>query len=354
MSAPRTVTGPGRVNLIGDHTDYNDGVALPMAIGLGVTVTFEPDGGDHLRVTSDAFPGERAVIGLTPEPATLAVLEPAWSRPIASLASLARPEQGGSIHVVATLPRGAGLSSSAALCVALAELFGVEGSPEVVGRLCQAAERRSGVPVGPMDPLVCAGARRGRALWIDFATHGQRQVAVPADAAFVVVDSEERRDLRRSPYAQRVAECEAAAAVVGPLGRASLGDLPGLRDPLLRSRARHVVTECARVGSFAEALAASDLVAAGALMDESHRSLAEDFAVSTPRVDALVGALRARPGVLGVRMTGAGFGGCVIALARPGAVDPETLGRPAWLVGPVDGTVATRARSGASGQGSGS
>lgn len=345
MSAPRTVTGPGRVNLIGDHTDYNEGVALPMAIGLGVTVTFEPDGGDQLRVTSEAFPGEQAVIELHPESATLSVLEPAWSRPIAALASLARPEQGGGIHIVATLPRGAGLASSAALCVALAELFGVEGSPEVVGRLCQEAERRTGVPVGPMDPLVCAGARKGHALWIDFATLGTRKVPVPADAVFAVIDSEERRDLRRSPYAARVAECEAAAAVVGPLGRASLADLSGLRDSLLRRRARHVVTECARVGSFTEALAGSDLVAAGTLMDESHRSLAEDFAVSTPQVDALVGALRDRSGVLGVRITGAGFGGCVVALARPGALDPERLGRPAWLVAPVDGTVAARARS---------
>jgi galactokinase len=349
VSAPRTVTGPGRVNLIGDHTDYNQGVALPMAIGLGVTVTFDPDSGDHLRVTSEAFPGEQAVVDLAPEPATLSVLEPAWSRPIASLASLARPEQGGRIHIVATLPRGAGLASSAALCVALAELFGVEGSPEIVGRLCQVAEQRTGVPVGPMDPLVCAGAQRGHALWMDVATLGTRQVPVPVDAVFAIIDSEERRDLRGSPYAVRVAECEAAAAVVGPLGRASLGDLSGLRDPLLHRRARHVVTECARVGSFAEALAGSDLVGAGALMDESHRSLAEDFDVSTPQVDALVASLRDRSGVLGVRMTGAGFGGCVVALTRPGALDPATLGRPAWLVTPVDGTVAARVRSRPSG-----
>ncbi len=345
MPAPRTATGPGRVNLIGDHTDYNQGVALPMAVGLGVTVTLEPDGGDRLVVTSEAFPGEAAVIPLGSVGANLPLLEPAWARPVAALVSLARPEPGGRIHIAATVPIGAGLSSSAALCVALAEVFGVDGAPRVVARLCQEAEHRTGVPVGAMDPLVCAGATRGHALLIDFATLDTRQVPVPPDAAFTVVESGERRDLRRSPYRARVAECEAAAAVAGPLGRTTLDDLPGIRDPLLRRRARHVVTECARVSAFARALAGSDLAAAGALMDESHRSLADDFEVSTPGVDALVEALRGLPGVLGVRMTGAGFGGCVVALARPGALDPVALGRPAWSVAPVDGTIAARARS---------
>ena len=166
---------------------------------------------------------------------------------------------------------------------------------------------------------------------------------LPAAAAVVVVDSGIRRDLRSSAYATRVAECEAAAAVVGPLGLAGPDDLIALRDPVLRRRGRHVVSECARVDAFAEALSGGDLVAAGAEMDASHRSLAEEFEVSLSDLDALVASLRSRPGVHGARLTGAGFGGCVVVLADPGALDLGGLGRPAWPVDAVDGTVTVRA-----------
>jgi galactokinase len=337
-------TGPGRVNLIGDHTDYNEGLALPMAIGLGVTVAVTATGGDQVLVTSDAYPGERAVVALVPDADTVATLEPAWARLVAALVLLARPAEAVDVHITSTLPRGSGLSSSAALSVALADAFGVEGDARSVAALCREAEHRIGVPVGLMDPLVCAGGRAGSALRIDFATGVTRDVPLPAAAEVVVVDSEVRRDLRSSAYATRVAECGAAAAVVGPLGLAGPDDLIALRDPILRRRARHVVSECARVDAFAQALSAGDLAAAGNQMDASHRSLAVDFEVSTPDLDDLVASLRARPGVHGARMTGAGFGGCVVVLGEPGALEVGALGRPAWRVGAVDGTVTARAR----------
>ncbi len=345
-AAPSSVTrtGPGRVNLIGDHTDYNQGLALPMAIGLGVTVEVAPSGDDLVTVTSDAYPGQRAVLPLVPDTDTLTEVEPAWARLVAALVALVRPSAGVIVHVTSTLPRGSGLSSSAALSVALADAFGVEGDARVVAGLCREAEHRIGVPVGLMDPLVCAGGRSGHALRIDFATGATRDVALPAEAAFVVVDSGLRRDLRSSAYATRVAECEAAAAVIGPLGLAAPVDVAGLRDPVLRRRARHVVSECARVDLFADALEAGDLAAAGVHMDASHRSLSEDFDVSTPALDQLVASLRDRPGVHGARITGAGFGGCVVALGEPGALDPDTLDRPAWRVEAVDGTVTARER----------
>ena len=334
--------GPGRVNLIGDHTDYNQGLALPMAIDLGVSVTHQPLTGDRIELTSDAYPGERTDIPLDVDADAVAAWEPAWARLAAAVVLLARPGSGGRVHITATLPRGSGLSSSAALAVALAELLGVDGPALVVARLCQEAEHRIGVPVGLMDPLVCAGGQAGHALLIDFATLATRQVAVPDEAEFTVVDSGQRRDLRTSAYGTRVAECEAAAQVIGPLGLATDADILGLRDPLLRRRARHVMSECARVRAFAESLSAGDLVAAGGLMDESHRSLADDFEATTPEVDALVADLRSRPGVLGVRMTGAGFGGCVVALGELGALDPAALATPAWRVAPSDGTLARR------------
>ena len=130
--------------------------------------------------------------------------------------------------------------------------------------------------------------------------------------------------------------------IIGPLGLATEADVIGLRDARLRRRARHVISECIRVQAFASALSEGDLAGAGLLMDESHRSLTDSFETTTPELDALVGNLRSRPGVLGVRMTGAGFGGCVVVLGEPTALDLAALGVKAWRVAPSDGTVARR------------
>jgi galactokinase len=345
----RRATGPGRVNLIGDHTDYNDGLALPMAIDLGVSVEWQPADGDEqtLSVTSAAFEG-RVELPIGPSvPVDPATVEPPWARLIAAMVTVVPPESGGTLRIDGTLPIGAGLSSSAALLVTLAEVFGATGSPWTIASVCREAEHRCGVPVGAMDPLVCAGGRRDHALLIDFAAMTATPVPLPDGADIVVVDSGRRRSLRDAPYAERVEECHAAAAVVGPLGLASPSDLAAVHDPRLRRRCRHVVTECARVRGTADAFRSGDLAAAGALMAESHRSLAEDFEVSTPDVDGLVDRLVSTPGVLGARLTGAGFGGCVVALCHAGALDPGGLvglTRPIWHVVATDGTVARRSR----------
>jgi galactokinase len=334
------------VNLIGDHTDYNLGVALPMAIDLGVTVEFAPSDAPDLVITSASFDQTVSIpLDFDADEGRLAALEPPWARLIGAMVALARPEVGGTLHIEASVPVGAGLSSSAALCVALAEVFGVGGDPTVITRLCQEAEHRIGVPVGAMDPLVCCGARRGHALLIEFDSLAYHQVPLPEDADIIVVHSGLPRTLASSLYALRVAECEAAAAIVGPLGAADGTDLVGLRDPLLRKRGRHVVSECERVHACAAALTAGDMELAGALMIASHRSLADDFEVTTPELDSLVEMLSSQPGVFGARMTGAGFGGCVIALCRRDAVDPQALVKPAWKVAASDGTVAQRSDS---------
>ena len=350
MPESRRAHGPGRVNLIGDHTDYNQGVALPMAIDLGVTVTYSPADDDFLVVTSSDFE-EPAEIDCRSSRAGASGLRsdgtlPAWARLVEAMVALCGDVQGGTLVIDSTLPVGAGLSSSAALSVALAEVFGATGSAGDIARLSQAAEHRLGVPVGLMDPLVCAGGRAGHALLIEFDTLATRSVPMPPedDAVVVVVDSGQRRTLATSAYAARVAECRAAAEVIGPLGRCRPEDLRALDDPVLRSRAQHVVSECARVWDTADALGDGDLIAAGRLLTESHRSLAEAFAVSTPTLDGLVAQLDSRPGVFGARMTGGGFGGCVVALARPGAIDRSDWPGSAWTVHASDGTLRARGR----------
>lgn len=331
---------PGRVTLIGDHTDYCEGVSLTMAVDLGTEVTVAVDAGAPvLTVTSDAADGEAEIeLDVALDPEALRGWRPAWSRYVAAVVATVRPSAGGAVAVRSTLPVGAGLSSSAALTVAAALAFGLESDPLTVARTCQRAEQAAtGVEVGLLDPWTATTASAGAATLLDFEALTATTVPMPPEAEVVVVHSGRARSLDRSGYQARRAECDAAAYRLGPLGHVDPEAVLGLPDPVLRRRARHVVTECDRVRWFVDALAAGDLAEAGRLMLASHRSLADDFEVSTPELDALVEDLVCRPGVHGARLTGAGFGGCVVALAEPGAIDVGTIATPAWRVRPQGG-----------------
>ncbi len=313
-----TAWAPGRVNLIGDHTDYSGGLVCPMAIDLGTTVRLDP-GGDRVELVSADDP-EPAVVGL--DVADPGSSRPPWARYVAGVVAVLRPRQGGRGTVSTTLPLGGGLSSSASLEVAVALALGADDhDPVALASACQRAEHlASGVPCGPMDQLVVACALEGHALLIDCATLDRTPVPLPAGAEVVVVDSGQARRLDQSDYGRRRYEVEAAARALGGGIRDAAADaVEGLADPVLRRRARHVVTENRRVGMFAAALAGGDLVAAGAAMNESHASLRGDFDVSTAALDGLVERLQRTPGVWGARLTGAGFGGCAVALTEPGA-----------------------------------
>jgi galactokinase len=324
------VFAPGRVNLIGDHTDYTGGFVLPMAIHLGTTVAGER-GGDLVRLSSDDLPGEAVIPLPVEDPRSVS---PPWARYVAGVAAVLQTSVGFDGRASTTLPIGAGLSSSAALEVAIACALGFSGSALELALACQQAEHRAtGVPSGVMDQLASAAGVDGHALLIDCTSLAVTPVPLPpaGEVEVVVVHSGEHRELAGSAYAERRAACEAAAEAIGPLRAATLDDVARLEDRVLRARARHVVSENGRVRQFADALLAGDLVACGRLMVESHRSLAVDFEVSTPGLDALVARLVAARGVFGARLTGAGFGGCVVALARPGALEEG------WKVRPVDG-----------------
>jgi galactokinase len=329
--AGRRAFSPGRVNLIGDHTDYNNGLALPMAIQLGVEVEYRPEDCSTVVIESD-LDANAAVVPLAGPPGPLAP----WAALAAAVVALVGPPTGGRVQVHSNLPAGAGLSSSAAFSVSLALALGVPAQPRAVAELCQRAERAVGVPVGLMDPLAAMASEDGAALLIDFSTLATQPVPVPEDAVLTVIDSGIRRRLDTTAYAERRAECEAAAAVLGrPLGACTPTDVASLANPVLRRRARHVTTEDERVRAFARSLADHDLEGAGSLMSESHRSLRDDFEVSTPELDQLVDQLCATPDVLGARLTGAGFGGCVVALSRA-PLAPVGSHR-AWTVRPSRG-----------------
>jgi galactokinase len=333
-----TARAPGRVTLIGDHTDYNDGLSLPFAVDLWTEVTFTPKPDSFLvGIESDQFPHQPLEIPLAGTTASV----PPQALLAAGLLRQWPPPTGGAVTVKSTVPVGAGLSSSAAFSVAFLLALGHPADPITLARGCQEAERLAGAHVGLLDPIAITAAVPGHALHIDFATLETRPVAVPEEAAFVVVHSEAPRLLTDSPYAQRRAECDTAANILGrPLGLCDLGDLSELADPVLRRRARHVVTECARVREVERLLGRRNLAGVGAVMTEGHRSLAGDYKVSVPAVDELVDDLLARPGVLGARMTGGGFGGCVLALCAPDspALDPDAHApRRAWRVSPSPG-----------------
>lgn len=326
------VRAPGRVNLIGDHTDYTGGLVLPMAIDRWTELDGTRGGAGVHLVSEEQVEPVDIPLPLSGSPADV---RPAWGRYVAGIVAELGPTTGLDAHVTTTIPVGAGLSSSAALGIAVALGLGFDGPSTELAQMVRRSEHRAtGVPTGIMDQLCIASAREGHATLIDCTSLEVTHVPVPENVR-VVVRFVAHRTLDGSPYAERVSQCEAAERVIGPLARAGAGDVDRIEDPLLRRRARHVVGENERVRTFARALGAGDLPDAGALMVEGHRSLRDDYEVSTPAIDRIVDELIATDGVYGARLTGGGFGGCVVALCHPDVTIPG-----GWDVRPVGG--ATR------------
>jgi galactokinase len=330
------VFAPGRVNLMGGHSDYTGGLVLPMAIDLGTTIT-GTRGGDAVRLRSAEEPDD-CVVPLDVTDAR--GVEPAWARYVAGVVVETDLRVGFDGHVSTTLPVGTGLSSSAALEVAVALALGADDDgladrPQLAEVLRRAEHRASGVPCGVMDQLASLCGVEGHAVLLDCHTLDVSTVAVPHAAEIVVLDSGQRRSLAGVPYAARRDETVAAAELLGGLGapqHATVADVEAIDDPVLRRRARHVVTENRRVRDFCAALRGGDLAGAGELMTESHASLRDDQDVTTPALDQLVDRLVATPGVHGARLTGGGWGGCVVALCDHGALAGE-----GWHVRPAAG-----------------
>ncbi|USN99485.1 MAG: galactokinase [Phycisphaeraceae bacterium] len=363
-SASCVASAPGRVNIIGEHTDYNDGFVMPMAIGQRTVIACRPRP-EGERVSRLCFPDmgdPRPVeVEMTPRFARQAAasanyLLAVYGRVWETLSLPRRADLPSAIDAVvtSTVPLGAGLSSSAAIEVATARaLLAMAGVDEIPGErlalLCQAAEHDVGVPCGIMDQFISTLGRPGAALLIDCRDHGYELVEFSDESiAFVVADCRVKHSLGDGEYAKRRAECESAVEVlraefgerIGALRDASMDDLyaveTGLSD-VERRRARHVIGEIARTTDAAAAFRAADYALAGELMNASHDSLRDDYEVSCAELDALVESARACEGVFGSRMTGGGFGGCTVTLvdaARSEALiekltsDAERDGRP--------------------------
>jgi galactokinase len=317
---------PGRVNLIGEHTDYNQGLCLPIALPHATYVAVARRGDDRISVGSrqrdDAF--ESTLGELSPETID------GWAAYAAGVAWALQDEgielPGVDLLVDGRVPLGAGLSSSAALecatALALCAAAGVEPDREVLVRACMRAESEvAGAPTGGMDQSVSLYAERGHALLLDFRSGDRRQVPWdPPGHTLLVVDTRASHELTDGGYASRRADCEEAASTLGldSLREATEQDLDRL-EGRTRVRAKHIVTEITRVDATVAAITQGDWERVGALFDESHASMRDDFEISTPELDVVVETAREH-GALGARMTGGGFGGSAIALVPTDAV----------------------------------
>ena len=328
MPEMRAFHAPGRVNLIGEHTDHTGGLVLPAAIDRGITLEVEL-GGSTIDLRSRQAEGELR-LGADGSGAPAG----GWGRYVAAVAAelteIGRSPVGMRGSLISDLPQGSGLSSSAALevvvAVALASAAELDLAPMRMAALCRRAEHRAvGVPTGIMDQAASLLGRAGQAVLLDCATLGFTYVALPTDHALLVIDSGVRRSLESTAYGDRVRELAAALPALNGRRPAEirLDELDALLsglDPVPARRLRHVVTENARVRAAAQALRADDLDALGQLFDAGHGSLRDDFAVTTSEIDALVSMARGA-GAVAARMTGGGFGGSIVALVTLGTAE---------------------------------
>ncbi len=328
QSPTHLARAPGRVNLIGEHTDYNDGFVLPMAVNRAVWIALRPRQDRQVIIHALDFDSTFSF--------HLDALEKAPHSPVEYIKGVAwalmqqnYPLQGWEGVLAGDVPIGAGLSSSAALELATARAFqavsGFEWDAPLMARLAQKAENDwVGMNCGIMDQMISAAGKAGHALLIDCRTLETKAAPLPPNTVAVVLDTGTRRGLVDSAYNQRRAQCEEAARFFG---------VPALRDvdevtftaraneldATIRRRARHIITENTRVLAAVNAMQTGNAPQLGQLMNASHTSLRHDFEVSSPALDTIAAIAREHPACYGARMTGAGFGGCAVALVQADA-----------------------------------
>lgn len=337
QKASLVVQAPGRVNLIGEHTDYNDGFVLPAAINYSTWIAASARTDRELHVIAKDFDAQTVIINL--DAPMQHWPDAAWADYVCGVVQELQQRNyrlcGANLLIAGNVPAGAGLSSSASLEVsvvrALTELSGEAIDPTQAALVGQAAENNFvGCNCGIMDQLISARGQASSALLIDCQDLSTRSVSIPSDWEILIVHSGVKRGLVESEYNQRRAQCEAAAAFFGQktLRGVNLTQLLAAEtelDALSFRRARHVLTENARTLAAADALSQGDMASLARVMAESHNSMRDDFNITTPAIDRLVEILQhAGAGEAGARMTGGGFGGCVVSIA-PAALIPQLM-----------------------------
>ncbi len=323
---PRLFSAPGRINIIGEHTDYSEGFVMPAAIDRSCVVAIAPNGRDELRVVSLNRQEEAMIDGSFRRTGT-------WIDYVAgvraALGDAGVEVPGCDLVISGNVPEGAGVSSSAALevsaMIAMLACAGVAASPVDVALWAQSAEvKYVGMPCGVMDQFISANGMAGHALVVDCRSLSFEPARLPDDVAFVVIDSQVRHRLVDGGYAARRADCEAAAGRLGIRvlrdARLDMLDREVLPERLLR-RARHVVSENLRVGQTAQALADRNIAKVGELMNASHASLRDNFDVTCAETNQLAAIAADTHGVHGARQMGGGFGGAVLALVNASDTD---------------------------------
>jgi len=313
------ISAPGRVNLIGDHTDYTGGLVMPMTLDARTTVIGHANTSRVWDLISLDDPVSLSIELPIQDPSSVL---PRWGRYVAGvlfeLGQLGIEVHGFTGEISTTIPIGSGLSSSAALEIAIARtalsVAHVELPDTDIALLCQRAEHiASGVPCGIMDQLCIAVGQPNVATLIDCHTLEVQHIAIP-DEIEVVTRFISHRTLAGSEYSDRVADCQNIEEIIGPLRLAHMSDAVNITDQRLSRRARHVITENQRVRDFALALSQKDFSAAGELMLASHASLTNDYETSNVAMDQAVQVMMNEPGFFGARMTGGGFGGCIVGI----------------------------------------
>jgi galactokinase len=312
-------SAPGRVNLIGDHTDYTGGLVMPMTIDAFTTVIGQANTSRFWNLVSHDEPDSLSIDLPIEDPSSM---QPRWGRYVAGvlfeLKQLGIEVPGFTGEISTTIPIGSGLSSSAALEIAIARtalsIADVVLTDTDIALLCQRAEHiASGVPCGIMDQLCIAVGQPNTATLIDCHTLDVQHIVMP-DEIEVVTRFISQRTLAGSEYSDRVTDCVNIEKLIGPLRLASIGDAKNINDQRLYRRARHVITENQRVRDFSSALSQKDFSTAGELMLASHESLTNDYETSNPTMDQAVKTMMSEPGFLGARITGGGFGGCIVGI----------------------------------------
>lgn len=353
------IRSPGRVNLIGEHTDYNDGFVLPLAIERALWIALRPRSDDTVRIWSalgDEW-AEFRLSALTPGGGWVAYVQGVANEMLGAGKEL----RGWEGVIISDIPTGAGLSSSAALELGTARAFvevsGLGWDPVEMAVISQRAENDwVGMNCGIMDQLICAAGQPDQALLIDCRTLTWTPATVPPGAVVVVLDTATRRELVGSAYNDRVASCAEAATAfevdaLRDLAWETLEAGSDRLDPVVYRRARHVVTENMRTLDMAAALNGGDLGEAGRLMQASHRSMRDDFEISSDALDAMVSAAGQSTACFGARMTGGGFGGSCVALVAVDQIDSfetDTLARYHAATGLSGDAIRTRPTAGTS------